>query len=208
MGLPVKPSVFGERLRFMRKKRGLSQAELGACAEMSSVMISRLEKGEARSTRFAKALADCLDVDVGWLLGGAQVSAESTVSVPIVRWEDLTTPIGRLSLLPTDIVPEDALEGDWFALVVAGSGMDPDFVAGDTLIVKRVRTSNEPQMAAETPQTDGYVVVQQDGGAVVRRRIRDGSVVWLAASPLLGPAQPVTPETRIAGVVRALYRRI
>jgi transcriptional regulator with XRE-family HTH domain len=69
------PSVlrsFGERVRALRRARGLTQAQLAEAAELQTPAISRIESGQLGvSTSSAVRLARALGVSVAELFGAA-----------------------------------------------------------------------------------------------------------------------------------------
>lgn len=62
--------MIGERVMIMRRRRGLSQRELAAMAQMSTTALNRLENGlqSIYAERLA-TLARVLDVSTDYLLG-------------------------------------------------------------------------------------------------------------------------------------------
>lgn len=77
----VTTETFGERLRRLRKSRGLSQEQLAAKAGMVREQIARYETG-ARKSPLAPAmrrLADALDVSVSELVGAVTLETSQAV---------------------------------------------------------------------------------------------------------------------------------
>ncbi len=62
--------TLGERLKFARKKRGLSQASLAKLAGVAQGTIGNLESGERKSPRGLLSIARALKVDPNWLETG------------------------------------------------------------------------------------------------------------------------------------------
>ena len=63
---------FGGRLRFTRRRMGLSQAALGRAADRSKQLVSAWERGRAEMTASALAkISQALNIDPGWLLLGS-----------------------------------------------------------------------------------------------------------------------------------------
>lgn len=60
----------GERIRSVRKERGLSQAELGELVGMAQGSISELESGASSGTTNLAKFADALKVNALWLETG------------------------------------------------------------------------------------------------------------------------------------------
>ncbi|CDL87602.1 helix-turn-helix domain-containing protein [Xenorhabdus cabanillasii] len=67
---------FAQRLRELRRQKGLSQSELGKLAELHYTHIGRFERGTSRpGSDTLKRLADVLDVTSDYLLEGAETEA-------------------------------------------------------------------------------------------------------------------------------------
>ncbi|WP_323854832.1 helix-turn-helix transcriptional regulator [Xenorhabdus koppenhoeferi] len=67
---------FAQRLRELRRQKGLSQSELGKLAELHYTHIGRFERGASRpGSDTLKRLADVLDVTSDYLLEGAETDA-------------------------------------------------------------------------------------------------------------------------------------
>ncbi len=57
--------LFGKRIRFLRRRAGLTQERLAEAARLSPVSISNIERGlHAPSFRRLRDIADALHVDV------------------------------------------------------------------------------------------------------------------------------------------------
>ena len=73
MRLILPPMTFGKRLKTIRKKRGLTQRELGRRAAFTQVYVAQLEAGASGTdlkVRTVKRLAKALRVPVIDLLAG------------------------------------------------------------------------------------------------------------------------------------------
>lgn len=68
-------SILGARVAERRRALGLSQQELGARVGLSQVSIKKIESGG--QTRHSYALAQALGVPLSWLVGDADMEAES-----------------------------------------------------------------------------------------------------------------------------------
>ncbi len=67
------PTTLGERVRFLREKKGMSQSELaGALPGVKQQSIDQLEQGQVRRPRFLPELAVALGTNVQWLLTGEE----------------------------------------------------------------------------------------------------------------------------------------
>ena len=68
MTIPLKPiETLSERLLYIRRVKGLSQAELAKLANTSQQAIQQAESGKAKSPRYLVDLALALEIPQGWL---------------------------------------------------------------------------------------------------------------------------------------------
>ena len=69
--MTTKKMTFGERLKMLRERSGLTQGQLAAKAGISREVLNSYEK-EVRTPRieYLKKLADALDTDYNGLIGG------------------------------------------------------------------------------------------------------------------------------------------
>lgn len=70
-----KRTILGERLRYVRRIRDLTQVDLARLAHMSPITISDLESGASQRTNTDTVviLAECLKVSTDYLLGVSDV---------------------------------------------------------------------------------------------------------------------------------------
>lgn len=190
----------GKRLRAARERKGMTQKDLAACANIAPAMVWRLEDGRAQTTKHLARLATCLGVTADYLAGSS--AKEASEGVPVLDW-DLVTAVGFVPLaLAQAYDKDDAYRpvGNRYALTVPGSAMAPSLKQGDTLIVESV-TDWRPD------GREGYVVAVHDGHAVVREVVSDGAATWLASlDGRLPPYMVGATNDKVVGVVRALYR--
>ena len=71
----TKRTILGERLRYVRRLRDVTQSELARLAHISPITISDLETGATQrtSTDTLLILAQCLNVSTDYLLGVSDV---------------------------------------------------------------------------------------------------------------------------------------
>ncbi|WJM81088.1 helix-turn-helix domain-containing protein [Pectobacterium brasiliense] len=95
----VNDTGFAQRLRDLRRQKGLSQSELGKLADLHYTHIGRFERGTSRpGGDTLKRLADALDVTGDYLLEGATDEAAKA------RFEDreLLRQFQEVELLPDE----------------------------------------------------------------------------------------------------------
>lgn len=80
----LKAKLTGQRIKEMRKEKGLSQAELGERIGVSGAFISEVERGNKdASMPTLKAIAQAFDTTVGYLLGEVQVIKSDVTEVRV-----------------------------------------------------------------------------------------------------------------------------
>lgn len=70
--------TFGEHITTLRKRKGLSQAELGKAVGTSGDIIGKYERNEVKpSIEVAAKIADALEVSLDYLVGKTSVEVDS-----------------------------------------------------------------------------------------------------------------------------------
>ncbi len=64
------PEYIGERLRMVRREKGLTQAELGEKSGTNQAVIQKIENGNSLRPRQIMRIAEILDVNPAWLQFG------------------------------------------------------------------------------------------------------------------------------------------
>jgi transcriptional regulator with XRE-family HTH domain len=67
-----------DRLKYIRQRHNLSQAELAQKAGTTQQAIQQAEKGKARQPRYLHKMAHALDIPVDWLIFGEQEAAQKS----------------------------------------------------------------------------------------------------------------------------------
>ncbi len=180
MGCSVRVMTFGDRLRDIRKQRGLTQAELAEISGVSQQLISKLERTRAKTSSAASKLAKALGVDVKWLLFGEYPAKEDDSlvleqgpepgkidSVPVVgntqagpdkEWFELGYPPGY----GEDYVDVPAKDPHAYALRVVGDSMEPRMHEGELVLV---------YPSWEAQPGDEVVVRTQRGEVMVKKLV-------------------------------------
>jgi transcriptional regulator with XRE-family HTH domain len=71
------PNIIGERLRNLRKERGLSQEELAHLASLHSTYIGQLERGEKNATlESLEKVTEALGISLGELFRFVQTTTD------------------------------------------------------------------------------------------------------------------------------------
>ena len=91
--------TLGQRIKYLRGKRGLSQQQLADLVGTTQATITALETSEQQSSRYLSSIADALGADLHWLHYGdknqqtdaitADAALEHGGSLPMIKWHDV-----------------------------------------------------------------------------------------------------------------------
>lgn len=146
---------FADMFTYLRKRKGLTQAELAAALNISQSTVTMYERGKRKPTlEDAEAIADYFNVDMNTLVGGQLEDSKPIISNDVVRlpviaevaagfkdntamedWE------GDSIEIPRSYLKGHPIE-DFFMLRVKGDSMYPLYMAGDIVLVLRQATLN------------------------------------------------------------------
>mgnify|MGYP001195784469 CR=1 FL=1 len=132
-----------DRVKSRRLELGLTQAELAERAGTTQQGIVSIESGRTKRPRQLLELAKALQTDPSWLMDGGTfqtIEEVNTRKIPLISYVQA----GAL----TNKNPIEAFDGsfeyvmtdmDWsqytFALRIEGDSMEPDFKAGDVIVI-------------------------------------------------------------------------
>lgn len=132
-----------DRVRKRRSELGVTQSEAAEKAGIKQQSWASIEDGKTLKPRNIVGIAEALQCDPAWLMNGGNflpVSEVNTRRIPLISYVQA----GALATKSTI----EALDGnfeyvmtdmDWsqytFALKIIGDSMEPDFRAGDVIIV-------------------------------------------------------------------------
>lgn len=146
----------GRRIAQLREEKGLSQLEFAHKVNINNSVMNRIEKG-IRPIRDDEliAISKCLGVSIDYLLGNAPAKAVQQkptgrgVRIPVLGRVVAGIPIEAVEeiLDYEEITPELAATGEFFALQVKGSSMEPTLRDGDVVIVKKQPTVDSGDIA-------------------------------------------------------------
>ena len=216
------PKPYDNNLKRLRKEANLSQAELSALLGVHQTAVSQWECGRtAPDVRSLKKLAALYSVTLETLLDGGteaasdpekyeavrrRVRAESR-RVPILGSVQAGVPVSAVE----DVVGYVALDGEsgfeseeFFALRVRGDSMEPRFMEGDTVIVRR-------QDDAESG--DVVVALTGDDATIKQLRKREDGVLLMPFNHAYEPlfftrAEAESLPLRILGKVVELRAKL
>ncbi|WP_413190917.1 XRE family transcriptional regulator [Psychrobacter sp. AT9] len=166
-------NTLAKRVKSMRDKRGLSQAQLGDAIGADQSVIANLERRDGKSSKYTPQLATALGVDVAWLLTGVSSATDAN--------DKLTGLIQVGTFEPWD--DETPLNGDEVALpfyreveLSAGSGRKA--IVEDTN--RKLRFSKRTLHKAGVDIKDA--ITMKVAGDSMERLITDGATIGVDTS--------------------------
>ena len=136
---------FGEKLKNCRKNLSLSQKELGQKIGVAESTVSLYESNKRfPDADTLKKIATLLSVSIDYLLGNSPLNeseSKSTsrgVRIPILGSVASGPPMDIEEIMDYEEIPKSlAATGEFFALKVKGSSMEPTLRDGDVVVVKK-----------------------------------------------------------------------
>ena len=176
--------MFHQRLKELRRTRGLSQVALAIELNLTQQAVGKWETGRSQpDPQTLRSLADYFDVTTDYLLGRAGrapvvgYAAAGEHPIPVVG--TVRAGFGALAL-EEDCGVEYARVKDpenYFYLIVRGNSMEPRIQDGDLALVHRQNALEDGDL--------GVIVFGDDGEGTLKKFMRRGNTVIL---------QPFNPE--------------
>lgn len=171
------------RLKEARKKKGLTQIEVAQMIGISQSGFSAWESGKTRiDAQSLSKLASLYGVSTSYLLGEEDSPTPKAVRIPVLGDVAAGIPIEAVeNIIDWEEISDDlAATGEFFALRVKGSSMEPRIKEGDVVIVRRQEDANTGDTAV--------VIVNGDSATVKRiKKEPDGSLWLLPNNPAYDP---------------------
>lgn len=151
-----------DRVKQKRIELGLTQTEAALNAGITQQSWQSIEKGDTRKPRNIIGIAKALKCDPDWLMNGGAfmpIAEVSSKKVPLISYVQAGALADKNPIEAFDgsfeyILTDNEVSDFTFALRIEGDSMEPDFKAGDVIIV-------DP----EVEPTPGEFVVAKNGGA-------------------------------------------
>lgn len=192
-----------EQLKILRKREGLTQAEVAARLGVDRSTYAKYENGQSEPNfEMLQKLADLFRSSADFLIGGTdQPSSKSGSWVPVLGDVAAGIPIEAVENIVDyeEIDTDMASTGKHYGLRIKGSSMEPRIREGDVVIVRQ-------QEDADTGDT---AVVLVNGESATVKRIKkepDGGLWLLPNNPAYdpqhySPAEVAEKPVRIIGKV-------
>lgn len=200
------------RIKSARKAAGFTQIEVCSRVGISQPQYSAWENGRSKVDHESlDKLAEMFGVSIDYLTGKDTdlVSLNAAVRIPVLGTIPAGIPIEAIEdIVDWEEIPRSMLAGDkeYFGLKVKGNSMYPDYLEGDTIIVRKTQVCN----------SGDDCVVYVNGYDATLKRVKigaDGSITMLPRNPEYPPRTFSPKEVRdlpvsIAGVVVELRRKV
>lgn len=154
------------RIAALRKSRGLSQKEFGRALNVAQNTVSNWENGNREPDReMYLRIAEFFGVSVSDVFGESIKALKTKKSIPVLGQIPAGIPIEAIEdvLDYEDLSEREANDGfEYFGLRIKGSSMYPEYLDGDTIIVRR----------QDTADTGDDAVVMVNGNDATFKRIK------------------------------------
>ena len=154
------------RIAALRKSRGLSQKEFGRALNVAQNTVSNWENGNREPDReMYLRIAEFFGVSVSDVFGESIKAPKTKKSIPVLGQIPAGIPIEAIEdvLDYEDLSEREANDGfEYFGLRIKGSSMYPEYLDGDTIIVRR----------QDTADTGDDAVVMVNGNDATFKRIK------------------------------------
>lgn len=167
----------GERIKYYRKERGLTQNELAEKTNLSRSHIASIERNiYTPSISTLTEIANALNIESSILISEKTTLERKTknnIQIPVLGTVQAGIPIEAVEdvLDYEEIAPEMAAHGEYFALRVKGSSMEPRMREGDVVIVRKQSDVNHDDTA---------IVLVNGNEATIKRVLKSEAGIMLA----------------------------
>lgn len=197
-------------LKAARKAKGMTQVQVAKYIGLSQGSYSEWESGKTRVDSVSLSrLADLFGTTVDYLLGGEAAPSPEVVRIPVLGSVPAGIPLEAIeAIVDWEEIPQAMCAGgkEYFALEVQGDSMWPEYLPGDTVIIRK------------TPDCENgdVCVVYVNGYDATLKQVKlgeDGSITLVPKNQSY-PPRTFTPEevatlpVAICGVVVELRRKI
>lgn len=177
--------MFAQRLKELRKQRGLTQKKLAELVHVDCSAVTKWETGIAKPD-FEKQplLAKILGTTTDYLFGldDNPSPKRKGVRIPVLGKVAAGIPLEAIEeiLDYEEIEPELAATGEFFALQIGGDSMEPKLSKGDVVIVRKQEDVNSGDIA---------IVLVNGNDATCKKVIKheNGGVTLISYNPKYTP---------------------
>lgn len=177
-------NMFSERLRALRAKAGMSQAEIAKKIYISQPAYAKYELGTATpNPETLAAIAGLLNCSVDYLLGlSSENKKPGYVRIPVLGRVAAGIPIDAIEeIIDWEDISENMAAGgaEFFGLQIKGNSMEPKISDGDIVIVRKQPDVESGEVAV--------VLVNGDDATVKRIKKSPAGITLIANNPAYDP---------------------
>jgi repressor LexA len=201
---------WGNRIRQLRIKKGLTQEQLGEKLNVKKAAISKYENERTSpDPKTLSLLADIFEVPADEILGRdlsalipESFTLEEDIPVPILG----SAPCGPSSTAIQEILgyiyidKQTAEQGEHFALYAKGDSMEPTITPGDIVLIRKQPAVDNGQVAV--------VLLDKEEACIKRVFCNEGNCVLQSDNQKYQPKIVKQEEVLILGRVMEVRKRI
>ena len=155
------------RIKHLRQQKGWSQEQMAEMLGITRTAVGKYETGKnGPSSEVLKTMAGLFDVSVDYILGlDTKTANRIKRTIPVLGTIPAGVPMEAIEDIIDyeDLSPEEAADShEYFGLKIRGRSMMPEYLDGDTIIVRR----------QETARTGEDVVVMVNGDDATFKRLQ------------------------------------
>lgn len=208
----------GQRIEARRSSLGLTLDDVALSVGVAKSTIQRYEKGKIEKLKMPvlDAIAAALDADPAWICGKTdtvgsykQAMAPRVIRIPVLGSVPAGIPIEAIEdVADWEEIPAAMCSGErqYFGLLVKGDSMYPEYMDGDTIIVRKTTAF----------ESGDVCVVYVNGYDATLKRVKvdeNGAWTLIPRNPEYPPKTYTAEEVQtvpvsIAGVVVELRRKV
>lgn len=154
----------GDRVRALRINAGMTQVELANKLNISNSTLSQYESGARTPSDDMKLkIAALFQVSTDYLLSGTTNTVNTKtkgVQIPVLGEVRAGYPMEAVeNIIDYEEIDEDmARRGEFFALRIKGDSMEPRFVEGDVVIVRKQQTADSGDIVVALVNGDSATI--------------------------------------------------
>lgn len=198
------------RIRALRNSTGMRQKDLADMLSIKQNTLSYWENGKYEpDIENLRKMASIFNTSVDYLLGRDTASSLGGIRIPVLGSVPAGVPLEAIEdIVDWEELPKSMASGsrEYFALQVKGDSMWPDYLPGDTVIVRKQPTCQSGE--------DCVVYVNGYEATLKQVRLNDDHSLTIVPRNQSYPPRTYSPEeieslpVSIAGVVVELRRKI
>lgn len=170
--------MIAKKLKELRDKKGLSQAELASIIGVAQQTVASWEK-EKSSPNYdiLQNIADYFNVTTDYLFGRDVQKKKKGTKIPVLGTIIAGIPIEAIEdIIDWEEIPEAMARcGEYYALRVNGRSMEPKYLAGDTVIVRKESTIESGRV--------GIVLIGREDATIKKVTISPDGITLSAYNP-------------------------